>query len=49
MQAQPSVTQMMQVVKPVLMSTLKHCQELSFSGRAAVLLLQPESMPRLVM
>ena len=36
MQAHPTVTQMMQAAKPVLMPTLRHHQELSFSGRAAV-------------
>ena len=49
MQAQPSVTQMMQAAQPVLVPTLKHHQELSSSGRAALLLLQRESMPHLLM
>ena len=49
MQAQPHVTQMMQAAKPVLVATLKHHQELSFSGTAALLLLQRESMPHLLM
>ena len=45
MQAQPSVTHIVQAAKLVLKPTLKLCQELSFNGRAAVLQLQPESMP----